>query len=203
MISPIKVIGSLVYRTRESLRKDKKFLSGLKGYTYANSLISDNINLWYYPGTHQEIKNVLLTLDKHKEGKKSKFPGLFNFMAVKQTIAGLNRSMVFNLAFVAPVNSEWTTEQREAEVFERVLRPIYQEFINQVIKSGYFKIGYGTPSHTYYEVYTTGNNGGELIKQYGDHIDAIELHNLQLILKDCYTPEIIEKIEKDNQLLNN
>lgn len=199
IISPNKIIGSLTYRTRESLRKNNSFLKGLDKYQFRAELFNNELfNLWHIPGTFNEISNVFLELGK-SEKFNLKYPAIFNINPIRQIKNGQTNTSYFNLILVAPVLSEWLTQQREEEVFTPLLRPIYDEFIKQVIKSGYF-IDFGIPQHEYYEVFTTGNTGGVLLEKYGDHVDAIELHNLTLKLKNICGRDY-DKIEYENNLV--
>lgn len=202
ILSPNKIIGSLIYRVREALRKDDAFLSGLDRYDYKPSLFHDGkFNFWHYPGTQNEISGTLITLGKGIDGGCDfKYPGLFNFNPVKQIKNGNDLTMLFNLAIVSPVLSEWLTQEREEQVFIPLLRPVYKELIRQIIISKYFILDFGIPKHEYYEVYTTGDTEGKLIERYGDHIDAIEIHNLALTLKNICDNQY-RKIVEENDLV--
>lgn len=202
IISANKIIGSLVYRTRNALQGKNLFMQHLREYAYSESCISDGkLKFIHFPGTHQEIADNLLRLAPAQLGGNNRFPALFNFNTIHQRRDGDSITVYYNLAFVAPVHSDWITERREVEVFEKILRPLYEEFMVQLKKSGYFFLGYGKyPPHDYYEVFTTDKNGGELIDRYGDNIDAIEVHNLVLTLEDL-CDEQLEIIEKENNLL--
>lgn len=183
MISANNIIGSLVYRTREALNKNERFLKALQGYAFVdNCVVGNRLNLWHYPGTMNEISDILLNLSKHRNGYLLKFPSVLNFQNIKQERGG-ETILHYNLAIVAPVLSEWLTEERESQTFDLLLRPIYDEFLHQITISGYFNLDYGTPPHTCYEVFTTGDSTGVMLERYGDNIDAIELHDLRLELK--------------------
>ncbi len=157
IISPNKIIGSLVYRTREALRNNQNFLDGLSIYDYNPNLFYEGeFSLWHYPGTQNEISNVFISLGENKDGSNLKYPSIFNINPIKQDKNGLNTTLHFNLCIVGPVLSEWLTQEREEQVFIPLLRPIYEEFINQIIKSGYFSLNFGAPAHKMYEVFTTG-----------------------------------------------
>lgn len=199
MISPNKMIGSLVFRTREALNKNEAFISKMKSYYYSqNCFVNDQFLLWHYPGTNNEISNALLEIGKHPNGSRIKFPSFLNFQPVRQEKQGSDTTIHYNLAIVGSVKSEWLTEQRENEVFEKILRPVYEEFMRQLQGSRYLKNGYGLPGHTYYEIFTTGESSGEIIKRYGDNIDAIEIHNLVVDLKTRLCKSDLETIELEN-----
>ena len=64
----------------------------------------------------------------------------------------------------------------------------------------YFNLGYGVPSHDYYEVFTTGGNSAQIKDMYGEYVDAIELHDLTIKIKPiCMRDEV--KILKENDLV--
>lgn len=203
MISPIKIIGSNVFLTREALNNDAEFIDKAKRYHF-DLFSGERFNMWHYPGTANEISNVLLAMQKDNDSARIKFPALFNFHPIEQSYSDQLVTYTFNLAFVAPTKSEWTTEQREKFVFEPILRPMYSEFFNQLVKSAkYFNLDFGFIPHNMYEVYTTGNNQDELIKgRYSDYIDAIEVHNLRLSVKKLCDKDI-KKIEEQNLLVTN
>lgn len=200
MISPNKIIGSLVFRTREALNKNHEFLSNILGYAYGdNFLVKGKFSLWHYPGTGNEISNELLSIGKHPQGIRVKFPSILNFQPIRQDKIGDSVDINYNIAIVCLVNNIWTTQKREEEVFEHILRPIYEEFIRQIQLCNYFILDYGIPPHTYYEIFTTGDSVGDMIRKYGDCIDAIELHGLKLHLNTRLCKSDIALIEDENK----
>lgn len=202
IVSPNKIIGSLVYRTRTALNKDERFKSALKDYAYSgNCLVDDKFLLWHYPGTGSEISRVLLKIGENPNGALLKFPAILNFQSIKQEKKEGKNLIYYNLAIVGSVAGEWTTEQREVQVFDKLLRPIYEEFMKQVKGCEYFQLNFGTPTHTYYEVFTTGDNSSELMNRYGDCIDAIELHNVILSLKPVLCERHLSVMENENNLV--
>lgn len=203
IFSSIRVIGSVIYRTRERLNKNTQFLENVKKCQFWPTILTDDkINIWHYPGTQNEISNIFLQLSKSPKSGKLKFPSVFNIQSTRQQRGGTDylSDIDYSLIFIAPVNSEWVTQEREIEAFDYILRPIYNEFINQVQKCGYFEIPYGIPKHDYYEIFTTGDSSGHLVKKYGDNFDAIELDNLKLKLRDLCEEDFIQIEEENNKL---
>lgn len=201
MISANKIIGSLVYRTREALNGNKEFKEALKKYMFSrNCLVRDKFSLWHYPGTPSEISTCLLKIGEHHNGSRLKFPAILNYQTIKQD-RGEETVIHYNLAIVGSVKSDWTTEQRENQVFDLLLRPVYDEFMKQVQACKWFANGYDTPSHEYYEVFTTGSSSSDLDKTYGDYIDAIELHDLRLTLNSKLCDKDIKVIIDENNLV--
>ncbi len=178
-VSPNTIIGSLVWRTREALNRNAAFLDALAGYYYApNCLVDGKFGFWHFPGTQAE-------------------PAVLNFQSIRQQRKGDAVTLNYNLAIAGSVKSTWTTREREAELFEKVLRPVYDEFMRQAALSGYFLTDYGLPPHDYYEVFTTGGNAAQIKDLYGEHVDAIELHNLSLVLKPLCQRQL-EQIATEN-----
>lgn len=198
MISANKIIGSLVYGARESLRNDISFLSGLDAYDYKESCFyNGKFNLWHYPATHNELSDILEQLGQST--RQIKYPAVFNLNPIRQDRSGSDITIYFNLAIIAPVLSEWLTQEREEQVFIPLLRPIYNSLIEQTKKKGYI-LSRGFPSHRYYEVFTTGKTGGALLERYGDHLDAIELQNLTLTIGKLCEKDL-GQIEEENRLV--
>ena len=118
MISPNKLIGSVVLRTMDALNKDAVFLEGVKVYEFWPSCLKDGqLHLWHYPGTPNEISNILVQVGKLLEGASLKFPAVLDYHPIRQRITMLGNRPVnmvhYNLAIIAPVRSNWTTEERE------------------------------------------------------------------------------------------
>lgn len=199
IVSPNKIMGALVYRTRQALGRDPQFLAQLAAYRYSpNCLVNGEFLFWHFPGTQPEISSVLLRLGEHPNGGRLKFPAVLNFQSIRQDKDANRVTLHYNLAIAGSVLGEWTTQRREAEVFDRVLRPIYAEFIRQIVSCGYFSLDYGLPPHQYYEVFTTGGNTARIMDMYGEHIDAIELHDLTLPLRANLCEREYRKIEADD-----
>lgn len=201
-ISPIDLVGSLVYRTRESMRSDKWFLRNAVNYPYWESMLYGSereFKIQYYAGTQEETSQNMRNLDK--SSKDLKFPAIFNIAPYKKEKSGNTTYLYLNLCFVAPVNSEWLTEQRDRYVFKLLLRPMWDHFKSVLVNSEYFTLNYGDLNYTDYEVFTTGESFGQLLNHYNDWIDAIEVHNLQLPLRGCFPDDMIEKMNNERSLI--
>lgn len=205
-INAVDIIGALTYRTAAALNTplrgnvDTEFQKNVGIYKFYKSLFNDKnkMHLWHYPGTQQEIQETWGKINKDQYASLKKFPAILNFQGIDQErgrYPGMTR-LIYNLSIVAPVDSNWTTQQRNDTVFEVVLRPIYTEFIRQIKKCGWFQIGFNGIPHNYKEVFTTGANfTGAIRMQYGDYIDAIQLTELKLDAK-------IEQCVRDSETIN-
>jgi hypothetical protein len=197
-------MGSLVYRTREALRNNAEFLASLEGYQFApDCFVDGKFSLWHYPGTHDEITGALLNINE----SQWKFPSLLNFQEVREDVKPEGDVYYYKLAFAALTDSTWFTETRERYVFDLLLIPIYLEFMEQLKKSRYFVLSLkefnNMPNHTRYKVFTTGKSNSAIINMYGDYADALEIHQLNLQTKDCFTRDELKQIEKENDLVIN
>jgi len=210
-MTPNEIIGSLVYRTNNALNSNQKFLDAAKKYYYHPSIMNDDrLHLWHFPGTNQEISHVFQALSKDSlMGSKLKFPAILNFQSVIQeheVLPGVTM-MRFNLAIIAPVLSEWTTQQREEQAYKLVLKPIEDEFIRQIDMFRHFQKPVGRFPYISVYVPTTGSSLNSIMKmQYGDFVDAIELPNLSIkVLATCDSmSEIIinESIKVTDEIKN-
>ena len=190
-MTPNEIIGSLVYRTNAALNRNQKFLAAVRDYRYYQAIVCDNgLHLWHFPGTIQEISQAFQTLSKNTiHGRELKFPALMNFQGVvteHEFQPGITM-MRYNLAIVTPVLSEWTTKQREELAYKLVLRPIEDEFIRQIDRSGFFQTPVGRFPYRSAYIPTTGKALNSTMKiMYGDFVDAIELPDLSLkVLNTC------------------
>lgn len=198
----IRLVGALAYRTSSALTGNKAFMAALSEYEYADNCAYDGaFHLWHFPGPRGEIAKTI----NAQNSSKLKFPAILNFLPIREVIANSagypQHQLTLNLAIAASTLSDWTTQQREVQTFDLVLRPIYREFMRQIALSGYFMARYGDLPHEKYEVYTTGGNQKELEYEWGEHIDVIEVRNLTLILNPKLCDRDIRTIEEDNRLL--
>ena len=202
-----KIVGALVFRTREALNANTAFISALSGYPYFNNcLFGGAFHLWHYPGTHNEISNVLGSI-RGENAAKVKFPAILNFQQIRERVDGdtvNDKTITLNLAISGLVHSEWLTEDRDRFFFELLVYPIYEEFIRQVRLSGFFQMPYSVPPHDAYNVYTTGEKGKALSDRYGDFIDAREIHGLSLRLRSGFCDrDYLKIVEQDFKVTEN
>jgi len=200
MFSTNRLVGATVYRTRKALNADPAFMQALADYKYRpNCLYDDTFHMWHYPGTHMEIAEVITKLGKTIQGGRVKFPCIMNFLPVTQQVSGDTTQIRLNLAICTVTDHEWLTPMRELKVFDTVLRPIYREFIKQISRSPYLQNGYGEPQHTMTELFTTGQNAGQVSARYGGHLDAIEVANLLLTLNPRLCERDIQQMAEENK----
>lgn len=208
-VNAVNLIGALTYRTSKALNVIKKgeteseILKNVKGYKYWENMFHKNeIHLWHYPGTQNEILETWGKIQKDQLSAIKRYPAILNYQNIRQERGrkpGMSR-IFYQLAIVAPVDSQWTTQQRNDNVFQYVLRPIYDEFIRQIDRSGWFEVGFDGVHHSYTEVFTTGTSYNQVIRmQYGDYLDAIQLTDLRLDVKLNMCIRDAQTIEKESR----
>lgn len=210
IISPNKIVGSLVYRTKQALNHNREFMSRIARYPYQdNCFANGEFNVWHYVGTPNEISRLLLDVSEDPNGSLIKFPCILDFKPNTEDyvrIDGIQFVRVnFKLAIAASSNSRWITEQREEVVFDPLLRPVYKEFMRQIVLAkdifhfdGIVTPGVNYPPHRKIEVYTTGDNQNVFVEWYGEVIDALEIHNLDLMVKTDLCARYRQEIEDQN-----
>lgn len=189
----IQLLGSLVYRTYQALKKDPDFIHTIcQDSSNPDPLFSLN----YYVGERQDI----LSLMKQERREKEEYQ--FSLLNIEPYTNRGGNPVNFDLALTGSVSQEKYTEEEEKEFFIHLLRPVYTEFMQQLTLSSYCCIPQGVyPSHNYYEIYSTGENGGFLLERYGERTEAIEIHQLKLPLKSSYTTEEREIIGFESRVI--
>lgn len=104
---------------------------------------------------------------------------------------GTERKVSIDVAILVNTLKNYTNEQREEESFVKVLRPIYELFMDEISKHKMIDSTYsGVLPHSYTENYRYGRlglQGGDDMK-FKDFVDAVEIKNLSIKIKKvkCY-----------------
>ena len=198
-VDQIELMGALVYRTRQALvspaleKGENKYLALVNAGKTQHSVE----NLYYYPGTYEEIKNAFDI--QNRAVKDLRFPSVISYQQVTEEIS-LFQTIHYELAIITASNQEWTTEQREVSVFQPVLTPIYNELIKQIKSCGWFDLGTNEPSYTKTKVFTTGNQLFDISKDlFGDSVDFIRIRNLKLKVKNSLCQDDLARINEEYQ----
>lgn len=147
----------------------------------------------YIYGDSSYIREQLLELGKSKATASGKFPmiGLYVPYDEERDSSDYFCRTSVNMIIATNTLGKYTNEQRRKISFIGVLRPLYEDLIEEVGTCRRFDFGYsGIISHTYSENYSFGRRGALDVdgKEVGEKIDAIEIKNLELTVKNqnCY-----------------
>jgi len=173
-------------------------LATVKDSTLAAIIADKQVNfgmkkqLYFRQGNLLEINKQLALAVKNAAKKGHIFPLIVLLRDFKETLEqgdyGHNSSVKVKLLFFNLTDKNYTSDQREEMVFKPVLRPIVNEFINQLSKS----IAFGQPD-IYYQMkpektecffYGSADNAKNA---FGDYLDAVEL-DVYLTLQNNICP---------------
>ena len=141
-------------------------------------------------GDSAYIREYLLSLKKSSSTAAYRFPviGLYSPFDERKNNGVVSASV--NLILAVNTLVGYTNEQRMEVSFEKVLRPLYSEFLKALEGSKSFNVPYKGFDHTYVENFSFGKRGALDVdgKEIDEKIDVIEIKNLDLTLKpfDCY-----------------
>ena len=141
-------------------------------------------------GDSAYIREYLLSLKKSSSTAAYRFPviGLYSPFDERKNNGVVSASV--NLILAVNTLVGYTNEQRMEVSFEKVLRPLYSDFMKALEGSRSFNVPYKGFDHTYVENFSFGKRGALDVdgKEIDEKIDVIEIKNLDLTLKpfDCY-----------------
>lgn len=152
-------------------------------------------NVSYLFGDWNYISNQLTVWGKSPKTSPLKFPIICLYSPFTEERDAEEARV--SLEFIIMVNTEknYSNEDRESISFDKVLRPIYRLFMDEIRGDRRFASDYrGVVPHQYTENYRYGRVGvlGPDGKPFRDFIDAIEIKNLDLTIKNvkCYGKRI-------------
>ena len=152
-------------------------------------------NVSYLFGDWNYISNQLTVWGKSPKTSRLKFPIICLYSPFTEERDA--EDVRVSLEFIIMVNTEknYSNEDRESISFDKVLRPIYRLFMDEIRGDRRFVSDYrGVVPHQYTENYRYGRVGvlGPDGKPFRDFIDAIEIKNLELTVKNvkCYGKRI-------------
>lgn len=173
MITPIhEIIGDVVSATATALDKQVTYLWGDWAY------IADILTRWNASAETAALKYPCICLYSPYEERRQKAGGT------------LQSEATLELLFLVNTVKDYLNEERDSVSFEEVLRPIYAEFMGQIMKDSRIVKNYtGEPSHTYIENYRYGRLGVRASdnRPFADFLDVIEVKNLSLTFKEICT----------------
>ena len=144
----------------------------------------------YMFGDWDYVSDRLAEWGKSQKTSPLKFPIVCLYSPYTEDRTRAQHSVAVDLLIMVNTKRDYTNEEREEHSFRKVLRPIYEELVRQIEKasdliSAPYGVGRCVP-HRYTENYRYGRNGvrGSDGKQFGDFIDAIEITDLRITLKN-------------------
>lgn len=143
----------------------------------------------YVYGNSQYVKERLTELTQGNRSQEFKFPliALFVPLTEQRGTAEYHSKAKLRILIACSTDPRWNNEQRKHISFERILRPIYEQFLKNLLADPRVKRPYnGGLPHEYSENYSYGRYGaydstGEKLR---DSIDAINITNLEIIIKN-------------------
>lgn len=148
-------------------------------------------NVSYLFGDWEYMSNQLVAWGKSPDTCRLKFPIICLLSPFTEDRTEERARVELEFYIIVNTEKDYTNEDRELISFERVLRPIYRLFMEEIGRDGRFVHDYrGVVPHRYTENYRYGRVGvlGADGKPFRDFIDAIEIKNLELTIKKtkCY-----------------
>ena len=142
-------------------------------------------------GDWDYIANVLQVMSSSVATSALRYPIVCLRSPYTEVREGKEREVSIELLIAVNTLKEYSNEQREQTSFTEVLRPVYDCLMAEIGADKRIKSSYsGTPRHEYTENYRYGRIGveGGDGNRFRDFIDAIEIKNLVLTLKEisCY-----------------
>lgn len=147
------------------------------------------VAIHYEHGHPLEIVNTIKGMGKTPAYDPLKYPliALFHpFEEKKGTADRVQSEVSLNIIIATLTKPDLVAERRLQCNYIPILYPIYDLFITSVQKCGYFFLNPNEiPSHTKTDQMYWGKSGlyGSEGNIFGDHIDAIEIQNLELKIK--------------------
>lgn len=146
-------------------------------------------------GDWDYIANVLQTMSTSATTMGMRYPIVCLRSPYTEVREGKTRDVNLELLIAVNTLKEYTNEQREKTSFEEVLRPVYSLLMEEINGDKHVKSSYtGAVKHEYTENYRYGRKGVEGAdgKPFRDFIDAIEIQNLGLRIKEisCYGDKV-------------
>ena len=141
-------------------------------------------------GHRREINAVLLERDKELDYKYKKYPLIALRMDFPEEVSGIDIEYTLNIAILAFTERKYRADERVTSVFKTVLAPLYERFMTEIRNSGNFmwpaNLDQTKPPHTRIlrPYWGTENQEGTEAQIFTDPLDAIELVNLKLNLKE-------------------
>lgn len=138
-------------------------------------------------GDSAYIREYLLALKSSSSTAPFRFPLVGLYTPIQENANNGSFSASVNLILAVNTLPSYTNEQRIDISFKEVLRPLYNDLMESITNVRLFNVPYsGIFNHTYIENLSFGKRGALDVdgKEIDEKIDAIEIKNLDLTLKN-------------------
>lgn len=145
----------------------------------------------YQYGSMSEIKAVLEQWDQDSKYKHLRYPAIILILPVtvrRGLQSGWSGRFTCSIGILYHTQPDLTSAERIDQSFKNILRPLYENFVQNLLDSGYFA-AYDVEDipHQYIEHTTLGKDSFiKLDEVTYDYIDAIEMGNLELTAVNKY-----------------
>lgn len=141
-------------------------------------------------GDSSYIREYLLTLKKGISTAPYRFPLIGLYAPIEESVRGGVTTASVNLILAVNTLASYTNEERLETSFKGVLRPLFEELKFALETDSAVDVPYTGLEYSYVENFSFGKRGALDVdgKEMDEKIDAIEIKNLYLKLKDlnCY-----------------
>ena len=150
---------------------------------------TDTDEPFYMHGHPLEVINLLAKKDRSKTHKFNKYPLIALFQDFAETIGEdpkIQSTATLNIIIATQTSPDYTAAQRYDNTFKTILYPLYELLLKHIQQSGWFhNVSQGIYEHTKYDRLFWGRQGlqGNDGLIFMDHIDAIEITDLSLAMK--------------------
>jgi hypothetical protein len=170
----VDFIGSMVAKTDVCLKKHT------------------SLEVFYQYGHVNEIEAILRSYSETEDFRKQKYPAIFlltDFLERKGGNPDYETEAMLQLLIVAASGKDYRTAERYEKVFKPVLYPIYEVFMKQlkndsrVVTKQYGELPHTKIDRSLVSGFQLKTQGGKTGNLFSDHLDAIEVNNLNLVIK--------------------
>lgn len=140
--------------------------------------------LYFMQGNVMEVSGQLLKLTKSPQHKGKKFPLVVLFRDIKEGIEDTGIKFKAHFAIFTLTQETYSSDEREVKTFNPILRPIFEEIVNQLQNSAAFN----APSLKElaiekYDCFFYGSVQNNK-NPFGDRVDAIDVTSISLSLNN-------------------
>lgn len=157
-------------------------------------LLPTPITVYFDYGHYREVANKILEKDRGVASKETKYPIIWLVMdyveSYGNSLAEACRLPNLQIIIATPTEATHDVAQRMEENFKPILYPIYDELLSQIAASHRFnnnvvsKIKHEKIDRPYWGGQDSYGNGTANL--FNDYIDAIQIRNLELSLKNKF-----------------